>query len=113
MKKPKIINLLEYFSLVLIFSYFFIHSIILVQIGISLALYLININFINSHLNQIYLNIIRKKENNNYLENDKIMKINSNQVKTNKENSTLTLVETIEELGFIPSLDENEDCDAA
>ena len=35
------------------------------------------------------------------------------QIKLIKENSTLTLVETVEELGFIPSIDKNNDSKAA
>ena len=38
---------------------------------------------------------------------------NTNQIKLNKEDSKLTLVETIEELGFIPSVNKSEDKNAA
>ena len=101
MKKTKIIQALEYFSFTLVLSYFFIHNIYLVLIGIIFSLYLININFINKKVD-IELN-----------ENDKRIKTNSINLKSTKEDIKLTLVETIEELGFIPSLEKNDESNVA
>ena len=101
MKKTKIIQALEYFSFTLVLSYFFIHNIYLVLIGIIFSLYLININFINKKVD-IELN-----------ENDKRIKTNSINLKSTKEDTKLTLVETIEELGFIPSLEKNDESNVA
>ena len=114
MKKNKINNVIEYFSLTLIFSYFFIHNIILVLIGIVLSLYLININFIIRIIRSINKNLVIKKESIKLNVNNKdIKKTNPNNIKSTKEDSTLTLVETIEELGFIPSLVENDESKVA
>ena len=113
MKKTKIDHIIEYLSASLIISYFFVHHIILVLIGITISFYLININFFNSIIKSINNNLIIKKETIESSENDKIIKSNYFNLKSTKEDSQLTLVETIEELGFIPSLDKNEKSNAA
>tara|TARA_B100000965_G_scaffold401929_1_gene426812 strand:- start:681 stop:863 length:183 start_codon:yes stop_codon:yes gene_type:complete len=43
---------------------------------------------------------------------NKEIKVDSNLMRSNEEISKLTLVESIEELGFIPSLDKNNDSNA-
>ncbi len=100
-------NLLEYLSVILILSYFFISNIILVFTGIIISLYLINSNFINNYFELIYkkskyMNTRKTKENSDPA-----------QMKSAQKDSTLSLVETIEELGFIPSYDENDKTNAA
>ena len=109
MKKNKINNVIEYFSLTLIFSYFFIHNIILVLIGIVLSLYLININRIDSFMRFINKNSISKE----LAKNEKVIKSDLNNIKPNKEDTKLSLVEEIEEFGFIPSIDNKNDSNAA
>ena len=101
MKKTKFIQGLEFFSLTLVLTYFFIHNIYLVIIGILFSLYLINIKFIN------------KKVDIEVSVNDKRIKTNSINLKSTKEDIKLTLVETIEELGYIPSLEKNDESNVA
>ena len=113
MENSKIYLLIEYLSPTLILSYFFIHNIILVQIGILFSLYLININFINTLIRSLDKNL---KIKNVSIDLDKIYKVtksDSINIEQTKEDSKLTLVETVEELGFIPSKDDNDDKNAA
>ena len=62
MKNIKINNLIEYLSINLIISYFIVHNIFLVVIGIRFLLYLININMINNLKSSINKDFIIKKE---------------------------------------------------
>ena len=113
MKKTKLNHAIEYLSSTLVLSYFFIHNIFLVLIGITFSLYLININFINRIIKSIYKNLVNKKES---LElNAKNTEIETNPInkKSTKEDTNLTLVETIEELGIIPSLDNSDETNVA
>ena len=102
MNKIKTKNLLEYSSLSLILSYILIHNIIPVFIGIILSLYLINIDFINkigSSINKVF-------NNSKTVEDNDIDYTNSNlNIKNNKNDTKLSLVETIEELGYVPSVE--------
>ena len=113
MKKTKLNHVIEYLSPTLVLSYFFVHNIILVLVGISFSLYLININFINSLISSInkYLDI--RKVSIQLNKNDKATESKSINIKSTKENKELTLVETIEEFGFIPSIDKNDESKAA
>ena len=113
MKTIKINQVIEYLSPIMVFSYFFIHNIFLVLIGITFSLYLININMINNLKKSIYKNLTVKKESKDLNKNQK--KINSNTInlKSTKEDKKLTLVEEIEEFGFIPSIDEKNNSNAA
>ena len=97
----------------MVFSYFFIHNIFLVLIGITFSLYLININMINNLKKSIYKNLAQKNKSKHLNKNQK--KINSNTInlKANKEDKNLTLVEEIEEFGFIPSIDKKNNSNAA
>jgi len=109
MKKTKLNHVIEYLSSTLVLSYFFVHNIFLVLIGITFSLYLININLFN----RININLFQKKESIDLNENDKEIKANPINQNSCKENKKLTLVETIEELGFIPSLDKNNESNVA
>ena len=111
--KTKTIYILEYFSATLILSYFFIHNIFLVIIGTIFSLFLINIRFINSIIRWINKNLVIKKECIDQKINDKEINFNSINMKSSKEDTQLTLVETIEELGFIPSIDKEDETNAA
>jgi hypothetical protein len=113
MKKTNINQLIEHLSPVLILSYFFIHNIFLVLIGITFSLYLININMINNLKKSIYKNLAVKNESKDLNKNQK--KINSNiiNLKSTQEDKKLTLVEEIEEFGFIPSIDKKNNSNAA
>ena len=113
MKTIKINQVIEYLSPIMVFSYFFIHNIFLVLIGITFSLYLININMINNLKKSIYKNFAVKSESKDLNKNQK--KINSNTInlKSTKEDKKLTLVEEIEEFGFIPSIDKKNNSNAA
>ena len=113
MKTIKINQVIEYLSPIMVFSYFFIHNIFLVLIGITFSLYLININMINNLTKSIYKNLAVKNESKDLNKNQK--KINSNTInlKSTKEDKKLTLVEEIEEFGFIPSIDKKNNSNAA
>tara|TARA_B100000579_G_scaffold134987_1_gene109333 strand:+ start:219 stop:560 length:342 start_codon:yes stop_codon:yes gene_type:complete len=113
METTKINHFIEYLPATLILSYYFIHNILLVLIGIVLSLYLININFISSFIGSINKTLVIKKTNIELNKNYKGTKTNSINVEPNKDDKKLTLVETIEELGFIPSIDKNEESNAA
>tara|TARA_B100000214_G_C23392728_1_gene367901 strand:+ start:106 stop:447 length:342 start_codon:yes stop_codon:yes gene_type:complete len=113
MKKTKINYFLEYLSATFILSYFFIHNINLVLIGITLSLYLININFLNAYIRSIHMTLFIKKPKIESNEINKVSKSNSTNIELKKEDTKLTLVETIEELGYIPSIDKNDQNKAA
>ena len=113
MNKNKINNVIEYLSATMIFSYFFVHNIFFVIIGISFSFYLLNIDFINSVIRPINRNFIIKISTIVLNKNDKLTKANSINIDSNKDDKKLSLVETIEELGIIPSIDKNEESDAA
>ena len=103
MLKTKINYLLEYLSLILILSFLLVHNIILVLFGVFISLYLINIDFIQSVERYISnISSIQKQ----YRASDKQNTLTAS-LQANKniaiEDSNLTLVETVEELGFIPS----------
>ena len=113
MKNNKLNHVIEYLSSTLVLSYFFIHNICLVLIGITFSLYLININFINRALKSINKNLVNKKESIDLNVNDTEIKTNPINKKSTKEDTKLTLVESIEELGFIPSLEQNDESNIA
>ena len=97
---------LEYLSLILVLSFFIIHNIYLELIGIGLALLSMNKSFIISVINTKLVIIDKKIKSNPQKErSENVIKI--------KEKSILSLVETIEESGFIPSIDKDEDNNAA
>ena len=113
MKKNRINHLLEYLSPIMILSYFFLHKIFLVLIGITLSLYLINIKFFNSIMRSINKSLVIKKSSK---ECNKIVmskKLDSINIKSSNLDSKITLVEKIEELGYIPSIDKNDKSNAA
>tara|TARA_Y100001968_G_scaffold267738_1_gene257788 strand:- start:203 stop:520 length:318 start_codon:yes stop_codon:yes gene_type:complete len=105
MKNKLNISIVEYLSLILVLSFFIIHNIYLELIGISLALLSINKSIIISIINKIVIK--EKKITSNPQKNTSKNLINI------KEKSILSLLETIEESGFIPSIDKDEDNNAA
>ena len=113
MKKTKINHAIEYFSLALVLSYFYIHNIFLVIIGIITSLCLININIINQIILSVNKNVVKKNLEIDYNVNKKGIKTNPTKLKSSKEDTNLTLVEKIEELGFIPSLEKNDESNVA
>ena len=116
MKKTKINKVVEYLSLTLILSYFLIHNIFVVLIGITFSLYLININMINNLKISMFKNSNITKESKELKKSEKVIKSNTINIESSKEdanNTKLTLVEEIEELGFIPSIDKKNNSNAA
>ena len=113
MKKIKINKVIEYLSPILIVSYFFVHKIFLVLIGIIFSLYLININFINRVIRSINKKLVIKKESIELNKNESEIKANFINIKSTEDDAKLTLVEAIEELGFIPSIDSKDESNAA
>ena len=113
MKKIKINQVIEYLSPILVFSYFFVHNIFLVLIGIMFSLYLININMINNIKKSLNKNFIIKNESKELNKNDKEINSNTINIKSTKKNNKLTLVEEVEEFGFIPSINKKNNTNAA
>ena len=113
MNKVKIKYLIEFFCPTLVLSYFFVHNILFVIIGILLSIYLINTD--------IVAKLIGFKNSNPYIEDLNINpKNNVNSVESKSididvvnHDSDLKLVDIIEESGFIPSIDKSKDINAA
>ena len=105
MNKIKLKNLIECFCPVLILSYFFIHNIFLVFIGIFISLYILNITYIEKYINKNFIN--KNKTKSSKINNIIITPIVNNK-DLNKSDVEPSLVEIIEELGFIPSMDKTE-----
>ena len=106
MKNKLNIYLIEYLSLILVLSFFIIHNIYLEFIGIGLAILSINKSVIISIFNAII--VINDKKIKSNQQKETLKNLN-----TIKDKSILSLVETIEESGFIPSIDKDVDNNAA
>ena len=104
-----IIDHMESLSLLLVISFFVFHNIYIVIVGISLALYLIYIEKIDKLLK--FTN--NKELNTDNIKHASVIKTENNTYISKKEDYTMTLVEKIEKYGFIPSLDEKDDRNAA
>ena len=113
MKRNNLNHVIEYLSMTLVLSYFFIYNIYLVLIGIILSFYLINNNFINRAITDINKSLFYNRLAIQFNLNNKKIKKNPIKIETAKEDTNLTLVETIEELGFIPSLEKNDESNIA
>ena len=109
MQKYKIYNLLKYLCLAFVLSYFFINNIIFVIIGITISLYLINIDFLNGLINRTGVNINDLKLNRELNKNEKEIKKGSENSNIVIEDSKQNLVEIIEEFGIIPSIRKSND----
>ena len=113
MKKIKMNQVIEYLSPTLVFSYFLIHNIFLVLIGITFSLYLINMNMINNQKQSITKKLVIKNKSKDLNKNNKKINSNTINIKSTKDDKKLTLVEEIEEIGFIPSIDKKNNTNAA
>ena len=111
MNKNNINYLTEYLSLALILSYFFINNIYLVLIGLTCSIYLLNSEIIKKFIKIINQMFFITNITNNIT--NTAIKANDVKIESIKEDSNLTLVETIEELGFIPSENKHNDSNAA
>jgi len=98
-------NIIEYISLLLNLSFFLLHNIYIVFIGIILALYIINKKIINKLLGSITDNINKKKSTLKIA----YSKRESIEEESIEEDLNLSLVETIEESGYIPSIHIKDD----
>tara|TARA_B100000214_G_C23589158_1_gene455441 strand:+ start:60 stop:398 length:339 start_codon:yes stop_codon:yes gene_type:complete len=108
MNNIKINKFIEILTPNLILSYFIVHNIVLVLIGIACSLYLINsnsTNTISNSLSKMLIDIKKEKDNN---KNHTTIELKSNKIDLDRGDKSLTLVETIEELGFIPSLNKTD-----
>jgi len=113
MKKTKINNLLEYLTPSFILSYFVFHNISLVLIGIIFSLYLINVDFIISLSKSINNTLIKKNVSRYFNKFEKVKDSDVLSYKSGEVDSKLSLVEIIEELGYIPSISNKNDSNAA
>ena len=94
-------------SLLLVVSFFIFNNIYLVLIGITIALYQLNKNKLFNLTNMFLTN--KTKETKHDRTNSK-----DNKKKKNYEvESNNSLVEKVEELGYIPSIDDNNEINAA
>ena len=102
-------SLFRYISLFLVLSFFYIHNIKLVLLGIIFSIYELNKDLI--------LNLKINHEDNKLKEEevveeeikDNIYQAISKDSHIENKNDQLTLVETIEEYGFIPSIANDDD----
>ena len=97
MKKSNPNNLIEYLSLIFILSYFFVHNIFIVLIGICLSLYMININHIKSIFRYINQKLENKKVSGDIIKNDNTKRPHSINTELEKTDLKFSLVEAIEE----------------
>ena len=102
--------ILEWLSLSLVLSFFLFHNIFLVISGIVLSICIIKMDVIYSTIDYI-LNIINKIHKVNPSEST-ISTLNLKIMPNNQENKP-SLVEKIEELGFIPTSENENDSNAA
>ena len=68
---------------------------------------------INNLKKSIYKNLVVKNETEDFNKNEKKINSNTINIKSTKEDKKLTLVEEIEEFGFIPSIDKKNNSNAA
>jgi len=68
---------------------------------------------INNLKKSINKNLVVKNESKDLNKNDKEINFNTINIKSTKEDKKLTLVEEIEEFGFIPSIDKKNNSNAA
>ncbi len=102
------INLMESLSLLLVTSFFIFHNIYLVLIGVFLAYLLINKDNL-----EISVRFKKKKILENKDETIDDRKSEYRMIESENRASTLSLVETIEEYGFIPNANEKDKGNAA
>ena len=113
MYKNKNKNILEFVCPTFVLSYFLIHNIFFVIIGILLSIYLINVHKVEKFINFININRHGRSLPKNSKNNDLALESKPLDIEQANQDSNLTLVEIIEESGFIPSIDKKKDIDAA
>lgn len=110
MNKNSNFLILEWLSLSLVLSFFLFHNIFLVISGIVLSICIIKMDIIYSTIDYI-LNIINKIHKVNPSEST-FSTLNLKIMPNNQEDKP-SLVEKIEELGFIPTSENENDSNAA
>ena len=113
MNKVKMKNLLEFFCPILVLSYFFIHNIFFVIIGILLSIYLMNTGIVKKFSGYFNSNPYIEDLTINPKHNDVSIESKSIDIDVVNQDSNLKLVDIIEESGFIPSIDKSKDINAA
>ena len=113
MNKVKMKNLLEFFCPTLVLSYFLIHNILFVIIGILLSIYLINTDIVEKLSGYFSSNPYIEDLTINLKNNDDSIESKSIDIDLINQDSNLKLVDIIEESGFIPSMDKSKDINAA
>ena len=98
-----------YLSLLLVISYFILHNIYIVFIGIFIAISIIQIDFIHSLITYY----IKKKSNEDKENEVNLIEKGNEKAVSDNEATVISLVETIEESGFIPSIKEDDASNAA
>ena len=109
MKIITIYTIIEYLSLTMILSYVLVHNIYFVFIGLIFSIYMINKNHINSLMKSFRNNVFIDKLSKEVRKNEHVRISNSTNIDSNKVKRDLTLVESIEELGYIPCMDKQND----
>ena len=99
MTRNRTINVLEYISLFLVLSFFFIHNIYLVIFGLIFSIYELNRDLITNYISHYKVEKLLTDEK----KQDTLILKEKKEIEASKEESVVSLVETIEELGFIPS----------
>ena len=96
----------KYLSLILVLSFFVLQKIYLVLVGIIIALFDLNRNYI--------INLIQFHKKASYKKGiDRSINIEPETIDIKNKLNSLNLVEKIEELGYIPSIKKENDTNAA
>ena len=108
MNRNNSIDLMEYLSLALVLSFFLLHNIHIVFLGMITALFTINKKYLYRIIKFNQIEKFNKK-----VEVETLISKESKSKDSYREDSIITLAETIEELGFIPSPEKSNDSHAA
>ncbi len=109
MNKHTSIKTIGYLSLLLVLSYFTLHNIYFVFTGLFIAISIINIDLIDS----IIKYYIKKKNNDDKERKANLIEIGKEKAVSENEATVISLVEEIEESGFIPSIKKDDASNAA
>ena len=108
MSKNNSVDRMEYLSLALVLSFFLLHNINLVLLGIIIALLTINKKYIYS-----IIKLDKTKSFNKKVNPETLISKESKSTDLYREDSIISLAEKIEEIGFIPSSEKSNDSHAA
>ena len=108
MNRNNSIDLIEYVSLALVLSFSLLHNIQIVFLGIITALFTMN----KKYLYRI-IKFMQTKRFKNKVKVETLISKESKSTDSYREDSIISLAETIEEIGFIPSSEKSNDSHAA